>query len=84
MSTLVENQYAREHHPKDILFQFMNALFQKVQEERAYEFVFDEIEMAWNQGNILFASRDKSMDDFIAKFRKELPWECDSRAVSVK
>lgn len=78
MSTLVENQFAREHHPKDILFQFGRALLAKVHEQRAYDTIFDTFESYWNDGEILFASRDRGMDNIIAGFRKELPWECTS------
>ena len=78
MSTLVENQFAREHHPKDILFQFAKSLMSKVQEKRMYETVFDIFERNWNDGEILFASRDPSMDATIAEFRGQLPWECES------
>jgi hypothetical protein len=74
MSTLVENQFAREHHPKDILFQFGDALLAKVHEKRLYETVFDVFESYWRDGEISFASRDEGMDTTIAKFRKELPW----------
>jgi hypothetical protein len=48
MSTLVENQFAREHHPKDILFQFGDALLAKIHEKRLYESVFDVFEQYWN------------------------------------
>lgn len=78
MSTLVENQFAREHHPKDILFQFGRVLLTQIHEQRAYETVFDTLESYWRDGEILFASRDRGMDDIIAKFRKELPWECEA------
>lgn len=76
MSTLVENQFAREHHPKDILFQFGDALLAKIHEKRLYETVFDVFERNWRDGEILFASRDDEMDSIIADFRDELPWEC--------
>lgn len=78
MSTLVENEFAREHHPKDILFQFAGSLLAKVQEKRMYESVFDIFEKNWRDGEILFASRDPSMDATIAEFRTELPWECEA------
>lgn len=48
MSTLVENQFAREHHPKDILFHFADALLAKIHEKRLYESVFDIFEQYWN------------------------------------
>jgi hypothetical protein len=41
-----------------------------------YESIFDIFEKNWNDGEILFASRDPSMDATIAEFRTELPWEC--------
>ena len=78
MSTLVENQFAREHNPKDILFLFADALIHQVHEKRLYESVFDVFEDYWKDGEILFASRDESMDNIISKFRKSLPWECET------
>lgn len=78
MSTLVENQFAREHHPKDILFQFADALIATIHEKRLYESVFDVFEQYWKDGEILFASRDEGMDGIIANLRKELPWECEA------
>lgn len=78
MSTLVENQFAREHNPKDILFQFGDALIAKIHEKRLYESVFDAFEQYWKDGEILLASRDYGMDNIIAKFRKELPWQCET------
>lgn len=78
MSTLVENQFAREHNPKDILFLFADSLILKIHEKRLYESVFDVFEDYWNNGEILFASRDESMDNIIAEFRKELPWQCET------
>ncbi len=35
MSTLVENKYAKENTPKDILFQFGSALIKKIQQKNA-------------------------------------------------
>jgi hypothetical protein len=78
MSTLVENQFAREHHPKDILFQFWKSLLTKVREQHLYESIFDIFEKNWNDWEILFASRDEGMDAIIAKFRRELPWQCEA------
>lgn len=77
MSTLVENQFAREHHPKDILFRFGDALLEKIQEKKLYGSIFDVMENSWKNGEILFASRDESMDRVISEFRQELPWECE-------
>ncbi len=66
MSLLVENQYARENHPKDILFQFAKALLVKISDTRSYAGVLSILEKEWKDGEIVMASRDTDMDSFIA------------------
>lgn len=79
MSTLVETQYGRENHAKDILFQFISAFTEKINSTKSYMAVIDTLSEEWKNGEILFASRDQWTDAFIAKYRKKLPWECHQR-----
>ncbi len=83
MSLLVENQYAREHHPKDILFQFAKALLVKISDTHSYAGVLSILEKEWKDGEIVMASRDTDMDSFIAWYRKKLPWECHENTETV-
>lgn len=76
MSTLVEARTGEVKTSKDILFRFIGALATKIHEKKAYDRVLDIVENSLHNGEILFASRDAGVDDFLAKFRKELPWEC--------
>ena len=77
MSTLVELEYGRQNHAKDILFDFVDAFVSKIHETRAYGAVFGTVLDAWKNGQILMASRDQSIDTFLSQFRPRLPWECD-------
>lgn len=79
MSTLVENKYAKENTPKDILFRFIEAFGKKIQEKNAYLDVLDIIEQYWQDGEILFASRDKSIDTFLDPYKKTLPWNSEAK-----
>ena len=76
MSTLVEARTGAEKTPKDILFRFIEALGKKIHEKRSYDLVLSTVETALQNGEILFASRDTGVDDFLAQFREPLPWEC--------
>jgi hypothetical protein len=77
MSTLVEANYGRENHAKDILFSFIDAFTRKIHEKKSYMMVIESIRDYWNNGEILIASRDQATDDFLSKYKKKLPWECD-------
>lgn len=75
MSTLVESRYAEETSAKDILRRFVDAFTKKIYEKEAYEEVINTVEKYITDGEILFASRNDKIDDFLSKFRKPLPWE---------
>jgi hypothetical protein len=75
MSTLVENKYAKENTPKDILFQFGNALITKIREKNAPLELLDIVTGHLTDGEILFASRDKDIDTFLGTYQQKLPWE---------
>lgn len=76
MSTLVEARHGEVNTPKDTLFRFIGALAAKINEKRAYDTVLTLLEEELQNGEILFASRDIQVDDFLSNFRKELPWQC--------
>lgn len=76
MSTLVEARHGEVNTPKDTLFRFISALAAKINEKRAYDTVLTLLEEELRNGEILFASRDVQVDDFLSTFRKELPWQC--------
>jgi hypothetical protein len=77
MSTLVELEYGRQNHAKDILFDFVDAFVAKINETRSYGAVFESLEDSWARWQILMASRDDATDAFLKQFRPSLPWECD-------
>jgi hypothetical protein len=78
MSTLVENKYARENTPKDILFQFGDALLSKIYTKNKALTVLDTLEKYLKNGEIMFASRDPEIDLFLDQYKKRLPWQCDA------
>lgn len=75
MSTLVENKYALVNTPKDILFQFGNALIADIRNKNASLDVVDILERYQQNGEILFASRDADIDAFLSPYKKKLPWQ---------
>ncbi len=75
MSTLVENKYAKENTPKDILFQFAGALIAKIREKNAPLELLDVFTKYLDDGEVLFASRDAEVDAFLDTYKKKLPWE---------
>ncbi len=75
MSTLVEWKFARINTPKDILFQFASAFGKKIQAKNAIPELFNILDQYLNNGEILFASRDPEIDNFLSNYRKKLPWE---------
>lgn len=79
MSTLVEARHAEKTNPKDVLFEFIEALGAKIHEKRSYDIVLSTLESALDDGEILFASRDTEVDTFLAKFRKSVPWTTSER-----
>ncbi len=81
MSTLVETQYGRENNAKDILFTFIDAFAHKIYGTKSYMEVIDALTLAWKDGQILVASREARTDEFLAQYRKKLPWECDERVL---
>ena len=77
MSTLVEARHGEINTPKDILFRFIGSLLEKIWEKRAYDTVLSSLEDALKNGEILFASRDRGVDDFLTNYRPQLPWQCE-------
>lgn len=78
MSTLVENKYAKENTPKDILFRFGSAFIAKIIEKNAPLELLDTFDTYMKNGEILFASRDTEIDSFLDTYKKKLPWELSS------
>ena len=75
MSTLVEARHGQEITAKDSLFRFIRAFVQRIHETRSYDTVLDVLERSVRDGEILFASRNESIDSFLAQYRKKNPWE---------
>lgn len=82
MSTLVEARHGQKNTPKDILFEFITALAKKISDDRSYDVVFREVFRSLHDGEILFASRDDSVDKFLAKYRNNTPWNCHTASGS--
>lgn len=79
MSLLVENKFAKEKTPKDILFEFIPAFGKKIIESDKIAEVVKIIDNYWNQGEILIASRNDEINDFLVSIQKKLPWNSDSK-----
>ena len=75
MSSLVEARHGQEITAKDSLFRFIRAFVQRIHETRSYDTVLDVLERSVRDGEILFASRNESIDSFLAQYRKKNPWE---------
>ena len=78
MSVLVENKFAQDKTPKDILFKFVTAFGKKIIESRKIEEVAKIIENNWNRGEILVASRNADTQKFLESIQKPLPWKSDA------
>lgn len=75
MSTLVEARYGEKTSAKDILGEFIGAFSKRIQDKQAYDEVIATIEDAVRNWEILFASRNDRIDNFLSNFRAPLPWE---------
>ena len=83
MSTLVEARYGEKTSAKDILARFVDAFGQKISNTRDYEELFSLLERYIADGEILFASRDDSIDTFLSHYRKTLPWIMDNEKLII-
>lgn len=79
MSILVENKFAKEKTPKDILFKFISAFGKKTMESRKIVEISEIIKKYYENSEILFASRSTSVQKFFKKIQKPLPWETDAK-----
>lgn len=79
MSVLVENKFAKDKTPKDILFRFIEAFGKKIVESKKIENVAKIIENHWKNGEILIASRDDDVQKFLQEIQKPLPWASDDK-----
>lgn len=79
MSLLVENKFAKEKTPKDILFEFIEAFGQKIANSGKIPEVVQVIESHWNRGEILMASRTDSTHNFLTSIQELLPWNSGSK-----
>ena len=68
MSTLVEAKYAKVKTPKDVLFEFVDALEKKVLSEGMIAPVLTIIEKNLKNGQIILRSRDDATDRFLLSF----------------
>lgn len=79
MSLLVENKFGKEKTPKDILFQFIPAFTKKISESGKMDQIIALIGDYWTRGEIVMASRNDSVQDFLTSISKPLPWYSDSK-----
>ncbi|GAB0174501.1 MAG: hypothetical protein HHAS10_03800 [Candidatus Altimarinota bacterium] len=82
MSTLVESRYGEKTSAKDILSDFVPAFLAKIHEKRAYEEVLTHLTNSLEDGEILFASRNARIDNFLTSYKKPLPWQKKQEAPS--
>lgn len=79
MSTLVEAKYAKDNHPKEILFGFIDNFAKLLLEKKditGYAEIFEKNFMKWD---ILIASRNREIADFIESFKFYEQWKTDTR-----
>lgn len=79
MSMLVENKFAKDKTPKDILFRFVEGFGKKILESKKYEDVANVIENNWKRGEIVLASRNDSTQKFLESLQKPLPWNTNEK-----
>ena len=78
MSVLVENKFAREKTPKDILFQFIDAFGKQAVQSKKIPEITHVLFDAWNRGEILVASRDSEVQAFLTSIQSPLPWNTNT------
>lgn len=69
----------REKTPKDILFRFIESFGNKIVQSRKFPEVFTLLQKYWQDGEILMASRDENLQEFISKYTKPLPWKSEPK-----
>lgn len=79
MSILVENRFAQEKTPKDILFRFMQQFGKQAIESRKITDIAGLIQEYWARGEILMASRNPQIQEFLTSLQKPLPWHSDEK-----
>lgn len=79
MSLLVENKFAKEKTPKDILFTFISKFGEQTLKSGKIEEVIKVIENNWNRGEIVIASRNDDIHNYLKTLQKSLPWESGDR-----
>lgn len=75
MSTLVEARYGERTSAKDVLGDFVHTFIKKINKKRAYEEVLTHIYESLQNGEILFASRNPTIENFLETYKKPLPWQ---------
>lgn len=81
MSILVENKFAKEKTPKDILFKFIDDFGKKIisSSPDKIEKIADKIVSYWQDWQILIASRNENINNFLQTIQKPLPWKTYSK-----
>ncbi len=74
MSTLVENKFQKVISPKDILFKFWDKLEKKLLEKKDFIGYIDIILNNFITGEILIASRNPDIENFIKKYTTSENW----------
>lgn len=83
MSVLVEHEFARDKTPKDILFVFMNAFGKVILSSDRLADIADTIKGYLHRGEILFASRNDTIHEFLSQIMPPLPWKCETTSSSM-
>lgn len=78
MSTLVENKFQKVISPKDILFKFWDKLEKKLLEKKDFIGYIDLILNNFITGEILLASRNPDVEEFIQKYMTSENWLKDN------
>lgn len=79
MSVLVESQFKKDKTPKDILFAFVNAFSHKLFTTQNTQKVADIVKDYIQRGEIVAASRDPKIHQFLQTFEPPLPWETQKK-----
>lgn len=77
MSVLVEAKFEKDKTPKDILFRFMSAFAHKFKDKNILAPSVEIMASHLSRGEILMASRDRQIQDFLTTIQPPLPWKTD-------
>lgn len=79
MSLLVENKFGKNKTPKDILFHFMEKFAKEMLRTKNWEKIVAILADYADRGEILAASRDSEINEFLQSIQPALPWYSNAK-----